>query len=101
MAKRVLILSASAYSFVDKSTGDLKEGCTVHYATPNILAPKSGANVFKVSCPIELIKQFKTAPAVYEIETDEVSGPRQQPKITIVAMQHIADVDLKTILQGV
>lgn len=76
--KDVLVLSARAYKFTDKETGEVRQGVTVYYI--NNLTPVVGEDGTRGCPPIKcnfnssVLGKFSTVPGIYDLKFTLVPG---------------------------
>lgn len=68
--QEVMVMSASRYHMVDRTTGEINEGTTVRFMFTTTLEPVvendlKGYKFGKSSLPYEAFKEFKDVPAIY------------------------------------
>lgn len=80
----VVVLTVSKYSFLDKETGELRNGVTVHYVsdlTAGNSGDKRGAEVTKANLPVEQMANVKEVPAFYVIGYDLGADSKGKAKL--------------------
>jgi hypothetical protein len=100
MANLNLVLSANAYNFTDKTTGENISGVKLQYidlsAQPKSTGQYRGYDLLSVSSKkIELFSNIKNVPGIYELKYDVTSGRGGKPQLALSGIEYVSDYKIE------
>jgi len=97
--KLIIVLAVSAYSFTDKVTKKLVEGCTFHYVMTEDLTPVDegemtfkGYKIAKATLSKDSFSKFGNVPAIYEAVIDCAVDSKGNATMKVTDIRFVSDI---------
>jgi hypothetical protein len=94
---KYLILSAKPYDFIDNASGKQVSGVKIAYLNKKASSREGeyGYPPLLTTCSLELVKgkRLEEAPAVFELEFEQVTGAKNKAELLLTELEYIAPVD--------
>lgn len=94
---KYIVLSAKPYDF-ENHKGDRVQGVKIAYVNrkPSAREGEFGNPPLITSCSLDIIKgkRLEEAPAVFDMEFEQVTGKNNKPELLLTDLEYVAPVDL-------
>jgi hypothetical protein len=97
MKEKCIVLNASKYSFVNKESGELREGVTFGYLiTENLESCGNGEHkgykIAKGSFPLKDWTKFKEVPAYYDLDFEMSIAGDGRPEMKVKDIEYVSNI---------
>lgn len=95
MNARVVVLGTSRYKFPQEGTGEIIEGCKVHYVEQNYTSDDNskGAIPQAANLPFDVFEQLVEVPAIYDAAFS-VSLRGKKPSLKVTGFNYVSPFSL-------
>lgn len=96
MKRKVVVLGVKRYKFPDRETGEIRDGCSVHYIDLETVEENDLYGVLpqKASLPYETFEKFKNGTGIYEADL-ALDFKGKQPTIKLKDFTFFKKIDLQ------
>lgn len=101
MNTRVVVLGVSRYKFPQEGTGELIEGCKVHYVEQNFTSEENSIGAIPQNCimPYEVFEGMKEVPGVYDANFS-ISLRGKKPTLKVTGFNYVAPFSLAPLVKA-